>query len=95
MGFTLDGRFDSFSTEVSLNDTSVRSLRWPDLSVYGDGAYAGNPAPVTTRNQTEKCSISVKGVSVLELIVTNSAGEPRSVAGAHSVWIEPYVIGRK
>jgi len=95
MSYALAGRFDNFFTEVSLNDTSSRSPVGLTFAVYGDGQRLWQSLPVLTRNQTQKCQISVKGVSVLELAVTNSAGEPRSVMGAHSIWIEPQVTGRK
>jgi hypothetical protein len=95
LSYALDGRFDTFTAEVSLNDTSARSPIALTFSVYGDGERLWQSLPVTTRSQTQKCDVSVKGVRVLQLTVTNAAGEPQSVLGAHSVWIEPRVTGQK
>jgi serine/threonine protein kinase len=95
LSYALNGRFEFFTAEVSLNDTSTRSPVALTFSVYGDGERLWQSLPVTTRNHTQRCEIWVSGVSVLELTVTNPAGETRSVQGAHSIWIEPHVIGRK
>ena len=95
MKYALDGRFDTFVTEVSLNDTSTRSPVALTFSVYGDGELLWRSTPVTTRNQIQKCHVSVKGVKVLQLTVTNSPGDLSSVKGAHSLWLDPQVVGRK
>jgi hypothetical protein len=39
--------------------------------------------------------VSVKGVDVLQLTVTNAAVEPGGVAGAHSMWVDPFVTRKK
>jgi serine/threonine protein kinase len=95
LSYALDGRFDTFAAEVSINDTSARSPVALTFSVYGDGERLWQSLPVTTRSQTQKCDVSVKGVRVLQLTVTNATGEPQSVVGAHGIWIEPHVTGQK
>jgi serine/threonine protein kinase len=95
LSYALDGRFDTFAAEVSLNDTSARSPVALTFAVYGDGERLWQSLPVTTRSQTQQCAVSVKGVQVLQLAVTNAAGDMQSVAGAHSVWVEPHVTRRK
>ena len=95
VSYALNGRYETFQTEVSINDTSPRSPVGLTFSVNGDGKRLWQTlVPVTTRNQTQKCNVSVRGVQVLELTVTNTSGDPQSVAGAHSIWVEPQVIGR-
>jgi eukaryotic-like serine/threonine-protein kinase len=91
ISYSLRKQYGDFSTEVSLNDTAPQSPVPLTFSVFGDGRLLWRSSPVTTRADTQSCQVSVKDVDVLELKVTNSPGDPRSVGGAHGVWTEPNV----
>jgi hypothetical protein len=91
VSYSLRKQFDVFSSEVSLNDSAPASPLPMTFSVYGDGRLLWRSSPVVTRAETQSCSVSVKGVDVLELTVTTNPGGPDSVRGAHGVWLDPTV----
>ena len=53
MSFALNGRFDTFTTEVALNDTSNRSPVGLTFSVYGDNELLWrHPLPPAARRSS-------------------------------------------
>ncbi len=95
VSYSLGKRYDTFSTEVSLNDSSPRSNAPLTFSVYGDGRLLWRSSPVQTRADTQTCQLSVKDVDLLKLEVTNSPQPPDGMLGAHGLWVEPSVTRRK
>jgi serine/threonine protein kinase len=85
LGYSLDGKFESFDAEVSLNDGPARSDTPLTFSVIGDGERLWESRPVSSQLDAQACSISVKDVQVLAIQV-DCPGFP---GGAHAVWIDP------
>jgi hypothetical protein len=89
--YALDGQYDAFHSQVSLNDSADVPPPPMIFSVYGDDDRLlwRNKKPVLTTDDKEACSVSVKGVNrlTLEVAVNGKA----KVKGAHGVWIEPYL----
>ena len=93
--YGLRKQFDVFSAEVSLNDSSQRSPVPLTFAVYGDGQLLWQSRPVVTRADTQKCTVSVKNVDVLQLRVMSDQPPGTPLFGAHGVWIEPAVSRQK
>jgi serine/threonine protein kinase len=85
--YRLDRRYDTFASEVSLNDGPRQSESPITFSVFGDGRLLWSSREVRSQADTQTCDVSVKDVEVLTLEVS-CQGPPR---GAHAVWIEPFV----
>jgi serine/threonine protein kinase len=88
VAYDLDAQYQTFESEVSLNDSSLSS---PPLvfSVHGDGKLLWKSNPVKSQADAQQVNISIQGVDVLQLGVTVEGNE---FLGAHAVWVEPRVV---
>jgi hypothetical protein len=89
--YKLDKKFQSFSTKVSLNDSSFGSKEPLLFTVFGDGKELWQSKPVRTQADPQGITLDVKDVSILKLQVTIQGND---VGGAHGAWIEPYLVRR-
>jgi hypothetical protein len=79
-----------FRATVAFNDSNEGQVTGPTrFEVYGDGKLLWKSKAITTYKQTDDCLVDVTGVDVLELRV----GHTGSGYGAHSVWLDPILVG--
>ena len=84
-------KYDTFRTDVTLNDGPPRSETPITFSVYGDDKLLWKSKPVSTQADRQSCSVSIKDVEKLTIRV-DCPGEPH---GAHAVWVDPMVSAAK
>lgn len=85
--YRLQGEYETFHTEISLNDTARQALGDLTFTVYGDGKVL-HSVTISSQRHSQAFSVTVKNVNVLKIEVTPTGGE---IGGAHAVWIEPYL----
>jgi hypothetical protein len=85
LSYNLGRQFTTFQTEVSLNDGPEYSATPLTFCVCGDGKILWQSRLVSRQIDSQRASVSVRGVQVLTLEV-HCNGDPR---GAHAVWVEP------
>ena len=88
VSYRLDKQFRTFKATVALNDTSGGSYSPLRFVVLGDGRKLWESNPVQKRGDDQECTVNVKGIDTIELLVTCSGGS----GGAHAVWIEPRLL---
>jgi hypothetical protein len=88
VSFDLGRQYQTFCGDVTLNDTSVRSPSPVTFTVFGDGRILWKSDPILSQEESQTCSVSVKGVKILKLQVAVT----HEHRGAHAVWVEPYLI---
>ena len=68
----------------------LQALDWLEpltFAVFGDGKPLWTSKPIRSPGDTDRCSVSVAGVSVLRLQVK----VPQEPRGAHGAWVEPHL----
>jgi serine/threonine protein kinase len=88
--YRLGKKYESFSSQITLNDGPKLSETPIVFTVYGDDKLLWRSKPVRTQEDTQICQFSVKDVESLT-IETQCLGDSR---GAHAVWIDPMVAGK-
>jgi len=85
--FDLGKQYGTFQGKVSLNDSIDESDSPMIFSIRGDGELLWKSKPVSTSEDTQSFSVSVKGVDKLKLDVSAR----KKAHGAHGVWFEPFL----
>lgn len=91
LSYQLDKKFQSFTTKVSLADSSRGAEAPLVFTVYGDDKLLWQSKYVLTQTDTQEITLDVKDVTVLKLEVTVQGED---VGGAHGAWIEPHLVRR-
>lgn len=88
--FRLGRRHERFYSEVRLGRPGEKPepRSSTTFAAYGDGKLLWKSEPLRIGGKTDKCSVSVKGVDVLELRTTCSGDE----YGAHACWQWPLLF---
>ncbi len=89
--YELNKKYDTFVARASFSDSSPRSNALIVFSVYGDDERLWSSDKIDSQEQIEECRVSVKGVSILKIMVEGRG----DVGGAHCLWLDPYLIPRK
>lgn len=87
LSYDLRKQYQSFHALASIND-GQESDSPCTFWVYGDDKLLWKSVPLLKRDDTQKCTVSVKNVNILKIAVTCD-GPPR---GAHATWVEPYLV---
>ncbi len=91
LSYQLDKKFQTFSTKVSLSDSSFGTKSPLIFTVYGDGKQLWLSKNVRTAADTQEITLDVKDVTILKLQV---AVDGEDIGGAHGAWIEPHLTRR-
>jgi hypothetical protein len=87
LSYALGGKAEILSGAVGLNDHQVETYDPVVFAVVGDGKELWRSGAITRATGPETFRIDVRGVKLLELIVT---AQGRHNA-AHAVWIDPVI----
>lgn len=85
--FRLDECFRRFRCQVALNDDVQAGISSAHFAVLGDGLPIAEAAAAAGEPPRDLCA-DVRGVRVLELVVTSSQWE-----FCHAVWLDPQIEG--
>ncbi|HYG76518.1 MAG TPA: NPCBM/NEW2 domain-containing protein [Planctomycetota bacterium] len=86
--YLLNKKFAVFNAEVAIADSSRGSSSDLTFKVRGDGRELWRSRPNRMPRMKQSCSVSVAGVSALELIVEAES----SAYSAHAVWLDPHLL---
>lgn len=84
--FNLDGRFNSFRSEVALNDDVRAGRSYANFAVLADGREVAVAPRVMAGESPRLLEAAIHGARQLELIVRTSSWE-----NSHAVWLDPQV----
>jgi hypothetical protein len=91
--YNLNKQYNELIGEVSLNSTSHGCPVPLKFSIVCDGVERlTSLRGVSSQADTQSFKVDVKGVSKLELRVICDVKHPDQVRGAHSMWVEPYLV---
>lgn len=82
--FKIGGKFKTFQSGCSLNDSAGAFQRKLNFVVYGDGRLLWTSSPIQSKADGDIATINVKGVQILELQTTATDSD-----NCHAVWLDP------
>ena len=86
VAFRLDGRFNSFTSRVAINDDVPAGGSYANFAVLVDGREIAVAPRVMAGDAPRTLNASVAGAQQLELVVRTNCWEH-----AHAVWLDPQV----